>query len=131
MNVHHLALGVHDLERQTDFYSRVVGLKIVQWHHDDSGGRRSAWLALGDEAFLALEKVGRPPPHPGDSWHDDAPGYFLLALQIGASERESFKSRLREHGVPIHHESAWTLYFRDPEGNRVALSHHPNAQIGL
>ena len=60
-------------------------------------------------------------------WHDGTPGYFLLALRIGAGERESWETRLREHGIAVHHRTEWTLYFRDPEGNRVGLSHHPDA----
>jgi glyoxylase I family protein len=124
MTVHHLALGVHDLEAQADFYCRVMELPVVQWHLDDSGAKRSVWLALGDGGFLALEKVGRP-PRVEEAWHDDATGYFLLALRIGADARERWEARLLEHGITIHHRTRWTLYFRDPEGNRVALSHHP------
>ena len=33
---------------------------------------------------------------------------------------------LERLGVPVVHQTRWTLYFRDPEGNRVALSHHPD-----
>ena len=130
MTVHHLALGVHDLDAQSDFYSRILGLQLVQWHHDEAGERRSAWLALGEGAFLALEKVGRA-PRLEEAWHDDAPGYFLLALRIDVNERERWEARLREHGIAIHHRTQWTLYFRDPEGNRVALSHHPEERQAL
>ena len=28
--------------------------------------------------------------------------------------------------VPVLHQTRWTVYFRDPEGNRLALSHHPD-----
>jgi catechol 2,3-dioxygenase-like lactoylglutathione lyase family enzyme len=124
MRVHHLALGVHNLEAQADFYGRVLGLQVVQWNHDDAGAKRSVWLALGEDDFLALERVGRP-PRLEDAWYDDSPGYFLLALRIGADEREHWEARLREHGIAVHHRTQWTLYLRDPEGNRVALSHHP------
>jgi glyoxylase I family protein len=122
--VHHLALGVRDLDAQADFYSRVLGLPVVKSHLDDAGARRSVWLGLGEGAFLALERVGRS-PRVEEAWHDDAPGYFMLALRIGVGERESWETQLRENGVVIHHRSQWTLYFRDPEGNRVGLSHHP------
>ncbi|HXX30163.1 MAG TPA: glyoxalase, partial [Myxococcaceae bacterium] len=32
-------------------------------------------------------------------------------------------------GVAVEHETRWTLYVRDPEGNRVALSHHPQPAV--
>ena len=34
-------------------------------------------------------------------------------------------SELERARVAVEHETRWTLYVRDPEGNRVALSHHP------
>jgi catechol 2,3-dioxygenase-like lactoylglutathione lyase family enzyme len=124
VTVHHLAVGVHDLEAQADFYCRVLELPVVQWHLDDGGAKRSVWLGLGEGGFLALEKVGRR-PRSEEAWHDDSTGYFVLALRIGAGERERWQARLAEHGISVHHQTRWTLYFRDPEGNRVALSHHP------
>jgi glyoxylase I family protein len=131
MIVHHLALGVHDLDAMVDFYKRVVGLRLIEWHHDDQGQPRSAWLALGEEgSFLALERCADR-PRPEGEWRIDAPGYFLVALRIEKGERARWEARLREYGVAIHHRTQWTLYFRDPEGNRVALSHHPDAESGF
>src|SRR5450755_747787 len=104
MTVHHLALGVHDLDAQADFYSRILGLPVVQWHHDEAGAKRSAWLSLGEGAFLALERVGVL-PRLGDDWHDNSPGYFLLALRIGTGERESWEARLGEQGIAVHHQT--------------------------
>ncbi len=126
MIVHHLALGVHDLDAMVEFYRRVVGLRLIQWHHDDDGMPRSAWLALGEVgSFLALERCADK-PQPEGEWRAVVPGYFFLALRIGNGERARWEGRLREYGVPIHHRTAFTLYFRDPEGNRVGLSHHPD-----
>ena len=35
------------------------------------------------------------------------------------------RRELEQKGVRIVHETDWTLYIRDPEGNRIGLSHHP------
>jgi glyoxylase I family protein len=130
MTVHHLALGVHDLEGTVAFYQRVLGLSLLKWHHDEAGRPRSAWLALGPEgSFLALER-SVDQPTADEAWRMGSPGYFLVALRIGADERDRWEARLQEHGVAIHHRTQWTLYFRDPEGNRLALSHHPEAAGG-
>jgi hypothetical protein len=32
---------------------------------------------------------------------------------------------LAHHGVDVVYESPWTIYVRDPEGNRIGLSHFP------
>ena len=36
------------------------------------------------------------------------------------------RAELDRCGIPLVHETRWTMYVRDPEGNRVALSHHPD-----
>jgi hypothetical protein len=36
-----------------------------------------------------------------------------------------WEERLHAGGVEVVHRTRWTLYVRDPEGNRVGLSHHP------
>jgi hypothetical protein len=37
------------------------------------------------------------------------------------------EARLASAGVEVVERSRWTLYLRDPEGNRIGLSHHPEA----
>jgi hypothetical protein len=93
----------------------------------DGGGDRSVWLALGD-GFLALERASGPAvPAP---FTDGRAGLHLLALRIEASQRAAWEARLAGQGVGVVHRTAWTLYVRDPEGNRVGLSHHPDAAEG-
>lgn len=59
----------------------------------------------------------------------EKPGWHLLALTISAADRNDWRTRLAAAGIPITGESAYSLYFSDPEGNRLALSHYP-AQAG-
>jgi catechol 2,3-dioxygenase-like lactoylglutathione lyase family enzyme len=121
--VHHLALQVHDLARCEAFYREVLGLPVLRRWPGEGGGTRSVWLSLGGEAFLALERVeGRPLDSP---WRDGRPGAHLAALRIAPGERAAWEARLAAAGVPVVHRTRWTIYLRDPEGNRIGLSHHP------
>jgi len=71
-----------------------------------------------------LERADEPPePRP---WRDGAPGLHLLALRIAPGERRTWEDRLEAAGVLVVHRTRWTIYFRDPEGNRIGLSHHPH-----
>ncbi len=122
-NFHHLAIQVADLSACERFYREVLGLPVLRRWPAEGGGDRSVWLAVG-EAFLALERSGAA-PEPGGGWQDGRPGLHLLALRIGPEERDAWEERLRRAGVEVVHRSPHTLYVRDPEGNRIGLSHWP------
>jgi hypothetical protein len=118
---HHLAVVVADLARAEAFYAGVLGLPAVRRWDDAEGRPRSVWLALGGDAFLAVERAAAA----GPTRADDAPGWHCVALAIPASEREAWRARLAEAGHPVERETSFTLYVRDPEGALVALSHFP------
>ena len=124
---HHLAIQCSDLAACERFYTDVLGLEVQRRWPAPGGGERSVWLALGD-GFLALERADGPPV--AEPWRSGRPGFLLLALGIGAARRGEWEARLAAHGVEIVHRTAFTLYVRDPEGNRIGLSHHPQAAEG-
>ena len=120
--LHHVALRCNDLEGCERFYADVLGLPVLKRWPGEGGGDRSVWMSLG-RGFLALERATRPVE---DAPFEDAPaGWQVVALAIRPSERAAWKERLSTRGVSLERESPWTLFLRDPEGNRVALSHWP------
>ena len=121
---HHLAVQCADLAACERFYREVLGLPVLRRWPGAGGDDRSVWLAVGD-GFLALERAAGPRQAP--PFRDGAPGLHLLALRIGAGERAAWEERLRGAGVEVVHRTPHTLYVRDPEGNRVGLSHWPEA----
>ncbi|HLT30622.1 MAG TPA: VOC family protein [Myxococcaceae bacterium] len=128
LGIHHLAVKLHDLEKAIPFYRDVLGLPEQQRHHREDGSLRSVWLTVGERAFLALEAL-EPKDRPeadARGGEAEAPGWHLIALRIPPGAREQVVRHLASHGVEIVHRSRWTLYVRDPEGNRVGLSHHPD-----
>lgn len=119
---HHLAVQVADLAACERFYREVLGLPLLRRWPAQGGGDRSVWLEMGD-GFLALERAGAAAEEL--PWCDGRPGLHLLALRISPGERAGWEERLRAAGVPVVHRSPHTLYVRDPEGNRIGLSHWP------
>jgi catechol 2,3-dioxygenase-like lactoylglutathione lyase family enzyme len=124
---HHLAIQCADLDRCERFYREVLGLEVLRrWPREDGPGDRSVWLSVGEgEAggFLALERADVPPePRP---WRDGRAGLHLVALRITPGERHTWEDRLEAAGVRVVHRTRWTIYFHDPEGNRVGLTHYP------
>jgi glyoxylase I family protein len=126
---HHLAIQCSDLERCERFYCDVLGLAVLRrWPREgDGGGDRSVWLSVGEAGeagFLALERAEEPPEQ--RPWRDGKPGLHLLALHIAPRERRGWEDRLEAAGVQVVHRTRWTIYFHDPEGNRIGLTHYPH-----
>lgn len=109
------------------FYRSVFELPVLERWRDEKGSERSVWLGL-DGAFLALEKLpaGSPRGQPG-AFTDAESGYYVFAVRIERSERSAWEARLERAGIPIERRTPFSLFFRDPEGNRLAVSHHPEA----
>ncbi|HUR26770.1 MAG TPA: VOC family protein [Planctomycetota bacterium] len=120
--VHHLALLVEDLAAAEAFYAGTLGLRVERRWPEAAGGTRSVWLSLGNDAILMLEKAD-----PGATRRADyGGGWHLLAFTITAGERAKLESDLRARNIAIESRTDYTLYVRDPEGNRIAFSHYPH-----
>jgi catechol 2,3-dioxygenase-like lactoylglutathione lyase family enzyme len=122
---------VRDLDRAEAFYTGVIGLPVQRRWTDDAGAPRSVWLDLGGGAFLAIERASSAaqsaePAEPSSPSRPPGTGWHCVALSISRDERDAFRARLAAAGSKVERESPFTLYFRDPEGNLVALSHFPD-----
>jgi len=113
LGVHHVAIKVRDLAACEAFYTNQLGLALLARHP------HSVWLDLGGGAILMLEQgEGGPDTAP---LADAAAGLHLLALRIARTDRDEWSRRLA-----VADTTAYTLYVRDPEGNRIGLSHYPD-----
>ncbi len=116
--LHHLAFRTRDLPRLAAFYRDVLCLETRP------GGRegQSVWLALG-EGLLMIELADEGEPSLPEG------SLELLALRCERDETQTFRARLDAAGVTIEATTRFTVYFRDPDGRRVALSHHPDEPL--
>ena len=114
----HIVLSVRDAARSRDFYTRTLGLRVA--HEDLKQG--TVFLSFGKEHHdLALFQVatGEPPDA-------SQPGLHHMAWQLGGFEELQAAYRdLKAMGVAvestIEHNVTRSVYFRDPDGNRVEL----------
>ncbi len=124
--IHHLAIQCFDLPAMARFYERVLRCKVERrWpseHPEDHLADRSVWLKAGS-SVIALERCDLQSD--GLPWQNPQPGLHLLALEIPWQNRDVWIKHLHHCEVEIVFESAWTIYLRDPEGNRIGLSHFP------
>lgn len=122
-HIHHLALKTNSPEKLAHFYEHFFGLTDKQIFSDENG-IRSVWYTLG-KTILMIERCQQSSSKV--SFESDSPGLHLLALSITKQERNSWKEKLDKAGIKIERESQFSLYFCDPDGNRLALSHYPES----
>jgi catechol 2,3-dioxygenase-like lactoylglutathione lyase family enzyme len=104
VRIHHVALRTNDVERLEHFYARVLGLGVMR--RDDARG--SVWLdASGTVLMIERADPGEPLAAQGTK--------ELLAFAV--EDKEAWRGR-----VTVEAETQHTLYFRDPDGRRVAVS---------
>jgi catechol 2,3-dioxygenase-like lactoylglutathione lyase family enzyme len=109
VRIHHIALRTRDVARLERFYVDVIGLVVTK--RDDARG--SIWLdAEGAIVMIELADADEPCPAPGSR--------DLVAFAVDDSGR--WRARLRDAGVAIEAETPYTLYFRDPDARRIAVS---------
>lgn len=116
----HLVLTVADIERTCDFYTRVLGMKVVTF----AGGRTA--LSFGRQK-INLHLLGRE-FEPKARQPVDGSGDFCL---IAATPLDQAIAHLTAEGVaielgPVAKTGATgpirSVYFRDPDGNLVEVS---------
>ena len=115
LSLHHVALRTGDVVGLAAFYRDVVGLSSLERPGGAGGG---TWLAAGDAILMLEPRADGEPDIPIGSKD-------LLAFAIDPGERPAFEERLVRLGVRVEASTPYTLYFRDPDGRRVGVSHYP------
>jgi catechol 2,3-dioxygenase len=109
----HVHLNVANLDRQIEFYQKVIGLRL----HGREGG--TARLGAGGPDLLRLTE------QPGARRHRGATGLYHFALLL-PSRRELARAiarlfALRYPNGPTDHVMTQTTYLDDPEGQNIEL----------
>lgn len=129
---HHVAVQVRDLRAAEAFYTGVLGLRVTKRWPAGDGSERSLWVDVGNGAFLALERADSDAALPSESpFRDGHAGWHLVALTIDVSTRAEWEQRFASAGVAVVHRTDFTIYVRDPDGNRIGLSHYPQPARSL
>ncbi|MBR0433253.1 MAG: VOC family protein [Bacteroidaceae bacterium] len=115
--VHHIAIICSDYRLSLDFYTRVLGLKVVAEHYRETRQSYKTDLALGKDYVIELFSFPSPPPRPT---HPEAAGLRHLAFEV-----DSMAETVHElDALGVAHEEVRTdeytgkrfLFFQDPDG---------------
>ena len=121
----HLALNVRDMAAMKRFYVDLLGF-AVEWEPDAD----NVYLSSGIDN-LALHRS----PSPASGGAGEAPPFSPLdhlgVIVRSANAVDQWAVFLEGHGVVIdakprtHRDGARSCYFRDPDGNKIQVIHHP------
>jgi len=116
----HMGIYVVDLARMVDFYTRVLGFCVTD--RALIRGVNVAFLSRDpDEHHQIVLVPGRDPAH--------ASTINQISFRVVSfAELRRVHARLVEDAAPAlnptNHGGSWSIYFADPEGNRIELFVH-------
>ncbi|MDA0369252.1 MAG: VOC family protein [Proteobacteria bacterium] len=109
----HIEINVRDLTQMEAFYTNVLGLVVT-----DRGGDMVFLSGNAREHHQVVLSGGAPPEAKGSRDH--------VALRVDDLQGlRQFYSALQSYGGlaidTVSHGNSWSVYFDDPEGNRLEL----------
>ena len=115
----HIGLYAFDLEPMVDFYCRIFGLVVTDRGHSKRGF---------DIAFLSRDptehhQIAIATGRPKEAVHTTI-NQISFRVQTLEELKQYYPMLLKEQVQkldPRNHGNAWSIYFSDPEGNRVEL----------
>ena len=119
LNFSHLGIIVHNLARMEEFYTKVLGFTV-----SDRGVARGAKIVFttwdeNDHHQMVLVE-GRPEHMPFN--HINQMSFRVGSVEDLQAVHERVKGADGVHDLyGTNHGNAWSIYFRDPEGNRLEI----------
>ena len=121
LGLRHLALNVRRMAEMKAFYVDLLGFQ-VEWEPDP----QNVYLTSGRDNLALHEAGGQEPAQAGQGALDH------LGLVVASADLvDAWAAFLESNGVVLdmrpktHRDGARSCYFRDPDGNRVQIIHHP------
>ena len=120
--IHHAAIICSDYQRSKDFYTRILGLRIIA---ENLRAARQSWkldLALPDGSQIELFSFPAPPPRPSTP---EAQGLRHLAFVV--EDIDAACARLVAQGVTVEpirvdeYTGRRFTFFPDPDGLPLEL----------
>ena len=121
----HLALNVRDMSAMKRFYVDLLGFAI-EWEPDPD----NVYLTSGIDNLALHRSASLTGDDDGDASRF-TPLDHLGVIVRSAADVDQWAAFLEAQGVVIdakprtHRDGARSCYFRDPDGNKIQVIHHP------
>lgn len=129
MRILHTMLRVGDLQRSLDFYTAVLGMRVLRKKDYPDGRFTLAFVGYGDESETAVLEL----THNWDTKaYEIGTGYGHVAVEVDDAYKacDEVKKRggkvAREAG-PMKHGSTVIAFVEDPDGYKIEFIQKPRA----
>lgn len=117
MSFSHVGFFVTDMDKMADFYSRVMGFFITD--RGTLNGNRITFFSRDPREHHQIVLVGGRDPATQLNINQ-------ISFRVGSLEElKAFHDQLVAGDAsglePVIHGNSWSVYFRDPEGNRIEV----------
>lgn len=123
MKILHTMIRTGNLDRSIDFYTNVLGMKLLR-RQDYPGGKFTlAFVGYGDESDHAVIELTY---NWGVDQYDLGSGFGHIAIQVSDAKAACAEAKLkggtvvREAG-PMQHGSTVIAFLTDPDGYKIEL----------
>ena len=120
----HTMIRVFDLEQSLDFYTRLLGMRLLRKTDYESGRFSLAFVGYGAESDTAVLEL----THNWDQVEPYEVGTGFGHIAIGVSDIHETCRRLAAEGVaiprppgPMKHGTTVIAFVEDPDGYRIEL----------
>ena len=123
MRILHTMIRVGDLQRSIDFYTQVLGMRLLRKTDYESGRFTNAFVGYEDESKAAVLEL----THNWDTKsYDIGSGYGHVAIEVDDAYKacDDIRNRggkvTREAG-PMKHGTTVNAFVEDPDGYKIEL----------
>ncbi len=121
MRILHTMLRVGDLDRSIDFYTNVLGMKVLRRKDYPDGRFTLAFVGYGDESQEAVLELTH---NWGTQSYDPGTGYGHVALEVDDAAKACDETRKRGGKVtreagPMQHGTTVIAFVEDPDGYKI------------
>jgi catechol-2,3-dioxygenase len=120
LRLRHMGMYVHDLDRMAAFYKEVLG--FIETDRGPANGFHVVFLTRNPRAHHQLVLSSGRPDNSGRTHGVQQISFMVDSLQDLRFMYNVVKKREDVSDIsPRDHGNAWSLYFRDPEENRIEI----------
>lgn len=127
MRILHTMLRVGDLDKSIDFYTNVLGMKLLRRHDFPEGKFTLAFVGYGDESQQAVLELTH---NWGVQHYDHGNAYGHIAISVpdvykACEEVRNKGGKIKREAGPMKGGTTVIAFVEDPDGYAIELlAHH-------